>query len=67
MWKESLKAGVIPGILTDAVISPIHKRGSKSDPRNYRCINLLSHLLKVFENNIEKSNSQLFRKQQPNE
>ena len=32
-----------------AIIVPIHKGGLKSQPQNYRPINLISHILKVLE------------------
>ena len=36
-------------MLKDAIITPIHKGGLKSDPKNYRPINLISQLIKTFE------------------
>ena len=65
----------MPNILKDAVVTPIHKGGLKSDPQNYRPVSLLSQILKVLEkviavkivsyledNNILNKNQHGFRK-----
>ena len=49
IFRNSLDSGKVPNVLKDAVITPIHKGGLKSDPKNYRPINLISQLLKTFE------------------
>ena len=50
----SFSTGVFPDLLKEALISPIHKSGSKLDPKNYRPISLLSNLSKIFEKVIYK-------------
>ena len=49
LFRHSIDTGEIPSLLKDAVIIPIHKGGIKSQPQNYRPINLISHILKVLE------------------
>jgi ribonuclease P/MRP protein subunit RPP40 len=49
LWRNSLDSGVIPGLLKTSKISPIHKGGLKSVPKNYRPVALTSHLIKVME------------------
>ena len=45
----SLKQGIFPDALKTAVINPVHKKGVKSDVRNYRPISVLNVISKVFE------------------
>ena len=49
MWRESLDTGEIPPDLKFQLITPVHKKGSKAIPSNYRPISLTSHLIKIFE------------------
>ena len=49
IFRNSLDTGEVPSMLKDAIITPIHKGGLKSDPKNYRPINLISQLIKTFE------------------
>ena len=49
MWKESLETGEIPPEFKYQIITPVHKKGSKAIPSNYRPISLTSHLIKIFE------------------
>ena len=44
-----MDTGCIPAELLLLVISPIHKGGNKSLPKNYTPVALTSHLIKVFE------------------
>ena len=55
IFRHSLDSGEVPSILKDAIIVPIHKGGLKSQPQNYRPINLISHILKVLEKIIRYS------------
>ena len=49
LWEESLKEGkILCPDLKHQIISPIHKKGSKADPAEYRPISLTSHLSKIF-------------------
>ena len=47
IWKESFESEVIPEDMKIQSISPIFKKGDKSDPGKYRPISLTSHLIKV--------------------
>ena len=49
IFRKSIDTGEIPDKLKDAIITPIPKGGLKSDPKNYRPINLISHILKALE------------------
>ena len=49
LWQKSLLCGRIPEELKMGVITPVHKGGSRSEPKNYRPITLTSHLIKIFE------------------
>jgi len=50
LWEESLNEGkILAPQLKDQLITPIHKKGSRADPAEYRPISLTSHLSKIFE------------------
>ena len=49
IWRESLDTGEIPSQFKFQLITPVHKKGSKALPSNYRPISLTSHLIKIFE------------------
>ena len=54
IWKESFESEVIPEDMKIQSITPIFKKGDKSDPGNYRPISLTSHLIKIFERVVRK-------------
>ena len=54
IWKESFESEVIPEDMKIQSITPIFKKGDKSDPGNYRPISLTSHLINIFERVIRK-------------
>lgn len=54
IWRESLDTGVIPAAYKSQIITPVHKKGSKAKPSNYRPISLTSHVIKAFERVIRK-------------
>lgn len=49
IFQKSLDSGKLPHIWKDANVSPIFKKGDKSDPANYRPISLTCVLCKVLE------------------
>lgn len=49
IWKRSLHTGMIPPTLKTQYITPVYKKGNKTDPANYRPISLTSHVIKIFE------------------
>ena len=49
IWRESLDTGEIAPEFKYQVITPVHKKGSRAIPPNYRPISLTSHLIKIFE------------------
>ena len=52
LFSASLKQGIIPTDWKKATVSPIFKKGSRSDPANYRPISLTSLLCKTLEHII---------------
>lgn len=48
LFNKVLDTGVFPDMWTKSVLCPLHKKGSRSDPGNYRGISLLSVLGKAF-------------------
>ena len=49
IFNESITLGIFPNKLKHAKVIPIHKKGSPTDPSNYRPISLLSVFSKSFE------------------
>lgn len=49
IYKRSLKEGVVPHIWKSAFITPVLKKGDKSDIENYRPISKLCLFAKIFE------------------
>ena len=47
--------GIIPTSLLHAVITPLHKGGSRTEPKQFRPVALTSHIIKVFGRVIRKS------------
>ena len=54
IWSESMETGIIPPEFKFQTITPVHKKGSKAKPENYRPISLTSHLIKIFERVLRK-------------
>ena len=48
----SIKTSIFPDKLKEARITPIHKKGDKSEPCNYRPISILPTLSKIFEKHM---------------
>ena len=49
MWNSSLSHGVVPKFYKESRICPVHKKGDKIVPENYRPISLTSHIVKIIE------------------
>ena len=48
IWKESLAESFIPTCFKFQLITPVHKKGSKAIPANYRPVSLTSPVIKIF-------------------
>ena len=48
LFNEILDTGNFPSEWSESIITPIHKKGPKSDPGNYRGISLINSLGKIF-------------------
>ncbi|EFP02368.1 hypothetical protein CRE_01042 [Caenorhabditis remanei] len=47
IFRESYRVGRLPSLWKTAIVLPLHKKGSCSDPSNYRPISLTSNICKV--------------------
>ena len=54
IFNASISKGVYPDLLKTARVTPIYKKGVKSDPGNYRPISVLSQVNKVLEKILHK-------------
>ena len=48
LFNEIFNSGIFPKEWAKSVINPVHKKGSSSDPNNYRAISLIDHINKIF-------------------
>ena len=55
LWSESMKTGLVPKYYRMGYVTPLHKKGSKAEPVNYRPVTLTSHVIKTFERVVRKS------------
>ena len=62
LFNMSLKSGVFPDEWKLAHVTPIHKKGDKSNSDNYRPISVTSTVSKVFETVINKQLLQQLKK-----
>ena len=49
LWNRSFSDGVVPACLKRQQITPVFKKGSKMEAKNYRPVALTSHMIKTFE------------------
>ena len=49
LWNRSFHEGVVPTCLKRQYITPVFKKGSKMEAKNYRPVALTSHMIKTFE------------------
>ena len=53
-WQKSFDSGKIPIQYKKQLIIPIHKKGPKTKPENFRPVSLTSHIIKIFERILRK-------------
>ena len=49
LWRRSFNDGVVPACLKQQQVTPVFKKGSKMEAKNYRPVALTSHMIKTFE------------------
>ena len=49
IFKKSINSGECPTDWRSANVAPIHKKGDRTDPSNYRPISLTSQVCKILE------------------
>jgi hypothetical protein len=54
LFNLSYQKGIVPADWRNANISPVHKKGPKSDPKNYRPVSLTSIICKIMEKLVRK-------------
>ena len=52
MINQSISCGFFPDELKIAKVTPIYKKGDRSDPGNYRPISILPTLSKIYERHV---------------
>ena len=62
LMNASFSLGVFPHSLKKARLTPVHKRGNKQDPSNYRPISSLPYLSKIFERYVTNQLISFFAK-----
>ena len=54
IFKRSLQDGECPDDWRSANVAPIHKKGDRTDPNNYRPVSLTSQVCKILETIVRK-------------
>jgi len=54
IFNDSIKSGVIPRDWRDAIVTPLFKKGSRSDTSNYRPVSLTCIICKVLERIVKE-------------
>ena len=62
IFTNSLEQGKLPNIWKSANITPIYKKGNKSNPLNYRPVSLTSVLGKILEIHIREEGVEILEK-----
>ena len=52
LFQQSLNYGILPSQWKHAFVTPVHKKGDRMDPQNYRPISLTSVICKTMEHVI---------------
>ena len=55
MFYSAPGSGLVPKFYKMGYVTPLHKKGSKAEPINYRPVTLISHIVKTFERVVRKS------------
>ena len=58
LYNLSLKSGKFPSDWKQALVTPIFKKGSRYDPKNYRPVSLTSEVCKILESFVSSSISE---------
>ncbi|EFO94670.1 hypothetical protein CRE_07824 [Caenorhabditis remanei] len=54
IFRESFRTSIVPTAWKTAIVKPLHKKGSRANPNNYRLISLTSSVGKVMEKLVRK-------------
>ncbi|EFP08668.1 hypothetical protein CRE_17803 [Caenorhabditis remanei] len=54
IFRESFRTSIVPTAWKTAIVKPLHKKGSRANPNNYRPISLTSSVGKVMEKLVRK-------------
>jgi hypothetical protein len=54
IFNESIRTGVVPSDWKDALVTPLFKKGNRSEPGNYRPVSLTCILCKVLEKIVKE-------------
>ena len=61
LFNKSMQTGVTPQDWRDGNITPLHKKGPRSDKNNYRAVTLTSQVAKLLESLIEDHMRRVFK------
>ena len=54
MYNESIRTGIVPRDWRDAIVTPLFKKGNRSETGNYRPISLTCIVCKVLESMVKR-------------
>ena len=58
---DCIAKSLFPSSLKNAVITPVHKKGTKTSKDHYRSVSILSNIAKIYEHFIFKQMSEYFK------